>query len=84
MTFRSCSPALVGVRPTLFSIDEGFINDTFQSLGYNGESNLDIVIAMSQIYPLNISLYQVGSAAKGGDFNNLLDASEFFRVMNLL
>ncbi|KAL8276455.1 hypothetical protein RQP46_011157 [Phenoliferia psychrophenolica] len=72
--FAEYNPALIGVRPTTFLIDGGFINDTFQSFGFNGESNLDVVIAMSQIYPLNVSLYQVGSAEKGGDFNNLLDA----------
>lgn len=39
-----------------------------------GESNLDIGIAMTQIFPLNVSLYQVGNAELGGDFNNLLNA----------
>lgn len=75
MFFRNFSAVQVGQRPILDAIDGGFIS-TAQNLNLNAESNLDLMYAMSLVYPQNVTLYQVGDLAEQDytSFNNFLDA----------
>ncbi|KAK4047243.1 hypothetical protein OIV83_005547 [Microbotryomycetes sp. JL201] len=72
--FANYSPSLVGSRPTLYSIDNGVVQQEMQGFDYNGESNLDLEYAMGLVGPQQkIGLYQVGDEVQGASFNNLLD-----------
>ncbi|KAF7975943.1 hypothetical protein HWV62_8231 [Athelia sp. TMB] len=65
----------VGKRPTLTSIDGGFVQTDQTSFDYNGESNLDLEYGMALVTDKQpVTLYQVGDAVEGGSFNNFLDA----------
>ncbi|OBZ66344.1 Aorsin [Grifola frondosa] len=69
--FGNFSSSQVGQRPTLVSIDGGFID----SAGSKIESSLDLQYAMGLVgKKQEVQLYQVGDAVEGGSFNNLLDA----------
>lgn len=61
-------------RPTLVSIDGGFVTDDNQDTGINSESNLDLQYAMALTNPIPVTLYQVGDAQRGASFNDFLDA----------
>ena len=74
MFFRNFSRRQVGDRPTLDSIDGGVVQQTNQSFGFNGESDLDLEYAMTLVYPQQVTLYQVGDLVEGASFNNFLDA----------
>ncbi|KAM0791633.1 hypothetical protein ACM66B_006071 [Microbotryomycetes sp. NB124-2] len=71
--FANYSPSLVGTRPTLYSIDNGVVQQEQQGFDYNGESNLDIEYAIGLVAPQPLGLYQVGDEVQGASFNNLLD-----------
>ncbi|PLW47967.1 hypothetical protein PCANC_09418 [Puccinia coronata f. sp. avenae] len=72
--FSTFAPNVKGSRPNLVPIDGGELNQEMTEFGLNGESNLDLQYSMPLVYPLNISLYQVGDPEIGGSFNNFLDA----------
>jgi tripeptidyl-peptidase I len=72
--FKNFSSKLVGQRPILQSIDGGQLTKANQSFDDNGESDLDLQIAMPLIYPIQLTLYQVGDQQEGASFNNFLDA----------
>lgn len=72
--FANYSPALVGKTPIFDSIDGGVAQNTTQSFGDNGESDLDLEYAMALAFPQEVTLYQVGDLVEGGSFNNFLDA----------
>ncbi|KAL1302495.1 hypothetical protein AAFC00_002885 [Neodothiora populina] len=72
--FSNFSSKQVGDRPKLDSIDGGVLQTEVESFDYNGESDLDLQYAMSLVYPLNVTLYQVGDLVEGASFNNFLDA----------
>ncbi|MBW0483839.1 hypothetical protein O181_023554 [Austropuccinia psidii MF-1] len=72
--FSVFSPEMKGARPKLFPIDGGVANQDVIDFGLNGESNLDLQYSMPFVYPLNVSLYQVGDPSIGASFNNFLDA----------
>lgn len=72
--FANFSAKMVGERPVLQSIDGGQIIKTDQSFDMNGEADLDLQIAMPLVYPIKITLYQVGETKQGASFNNFLDA----------
>lgn len=72
--FSTFAPKVKGSRPNLVPIDGGELNQETTEFGLNGESNLDLQYSMPLVYPLNISLYQVGDPEIGGSFNNFLDA----------
>ncbi|KAG0150615.1 hypothetical protein CROQUDRAFT_38046 [Cronartium quercuum f. sp. fusiforme G11] len=74
--FSNFSPKTKGARPNLVPIDGGTVDQINQDFGLNGESNLDLQYSMPFVYPLNVSLYQVGDTNTGGSFNNFLDALE--------
>lgn len=75
MFFGNFSSEQVGERPTLVSIDGGFIQSNQTGFDYNGESNLDLEYSMSLVGPKQpITLYQTGDDVEGASFNNLLDA----------
>ncbi|KAL1615957.1 hypothetical protein SLS56_011628 [Neofusicoccum ribis] len=72
--FSNFSEEQVGNRPILDSIDGGTVQNASVGFGYNGESDLDLEYAMTLVYPLNVTLYQVGDVVEGASFNNFLDA----------
>ena len=72
--FSNFSTKQIGARPTLKSIDGGVLLNTNQSFEINGESDLDLQVAMSLIYPQTVTLFQVGDLIEGASFNNFLDA----------
>ncbi|KAI9757050.1 MAG: hypothetical protein M4579_003619 [Chaenotheca gracillima] len=72
--FKNFSSKLVGKPPKLDSIDGGVLQTIVESFEYNGESNLDLQYAMALVYPLNVTLYQVGDLQEGASFNTFLDA----------
>lgn len=83
MFFANYSPPLVGKSPIFDSIDGGILQTTDQSFGYNGESDLDLEYAMALVYPLQVTLYQVGDVVEGASFNDFLDGidvSILFRI----
>lgn len=56
----------VGKRPTLTSIDGGFVQTDQTSFDYNGESNLDLEYGMALVTDKQpVTLYQVGDAVEG-------------------
>lgn len=56
----------VGKRPTLESIDGGFVQTNQISFDYNGESNLDLQYGMALVTnKQNVTLYQVGDDIEG-------------------
>jgi tripeptidyl-peptidase-1 len=71
--FRNFSTREVGSRPTLDSIDGGFLQQTNASFGFNAESNLDLEYAMTLVSPQKVTLYQVGDEIEGASFNDFLD-----------
>ncbi|KAJ7762293.1 subtilisin-like protein [Mycena maculata] len=72
---RNFSADLVGKSPIFVSIDGGVLQTENQSLGYNGESDLDLQYAMSLVTSKqNVTLYQSGDIVQGASFENLLDA----------
>lgn len=72
--FANYTPAAVGQRPILASIDGGVVQTTNKSFNFNGESNLDLQYAMALAYPQRVTLYQAGDLIMGASFNNFLDA----------
>jgi len=75
MFFGNFSPAQIGERPYMVSIDGGFVQSNQTGFDYNGESNLDIQYSMSLVGPgQTVQLYQTGDDVEGASFNNLLDA----------
>lgn len=73
------TPIPQGVRPTLVSIDGGFLDSTASKGGgvgfdYQGESNLDIQYGNALVYPQGITLYQTGDSVEGASFSDFLDA----------
>ncbi|KAI9845406.1 MAG: hypothetical protein M1837_004884 [Sclerophora amabilis] len=72
--FQNFSSRLVGQSPILASIDGGIPQTTMKGFEYNGESDLDLQYAMTLVYPLNVTLYQVGDTEQSGSFNTFLDA----------
>ncbi|KAH9833454.1 peptidase S8/S53 domain-containing protein [Rhodofomes roseus] len=75
MFFANYSPAQIGERPVLNSIDGGFVQTNQTGFDYNGESNLDLQYAMTLVGRTQpVQLYQAGDDVEGASFNNLLDA----------
>ncbi|EKG13511.1 Peptidase S8/S53 subtilisin/kexin/sedolisin [Macrophomina phaseolina MS6] len=72
--FANFSREQIGDRPIFDSIDGGVLQTIDASFNYNGESDLDLEYAMTLVYPLNVTLYQVGDMVEGASFNNFLDA----------
>ncbi|KAF3763187.1 subtilisin-like protein, partial [Cryphonectria parasitica EP155] len=72
--FANFSSDLVGLRPTLDSVDGGEPQDLIQIFDFNGESDLDLEYAMTLSYPQQITLFQVGDDEESASFNNFLDA----------
>ncbi|KAI0063506.1 subtilisin-like protein [Artomyces pyxidatus] len=73
--FRNFSSRQIGQRPTLVSIDGGFVQTTNQSFDLNGESNLDLQYAMALVGKRQpITLLQAGDLPQGASFDNWLDA----------
>ncbi|KAF8309184.1 subtilisin-like protein [Clavulina sp. PMI_390] len=71
---KNFTPAAVGYRPTLASIDGGALVGGTPNFNTNGESNLDLTFGIALTYPTPITLYQTGDAVEGASFNNFLDA----------
>ncbi|TBU33294.1 subtilisin-like protein [Dichomitus squalens] len=70
--FKKFAPELVGVQPTLVSIDGGNVDFTETDESIIGESNLDFQLIMPLLgKEQQVSLFQVGGS---GSFNLLLDA----------
>ncbi|TBU52071.1 subtilisin-like protein [Dichomitus squalens] len=68
--FGNYSKNQVGERPTLVSIDGGFIDPE----GDFGESSLDLQYVLGLVgTKQNVLLYQTGDNVEGASFNNLLD-----------
>jgi tripeptidyl-peptidase-1 len=62
------------MEPILRGINGGVLLPTNRSFNFNGESNLDLEIAMAVVAPMKVTLYQVGDSVQGASFNNFLDA----------
>ena len=54
-----------GKRPTLTSIDGGFVQTNQTSFDFNGESNLDLQYGMALVGKQPITLYQTGDDVEG-------------------
>ncbi|KAH9953955.1 subtilisin-like protein [Russula dissimulans] len=61
-------------EPKLVSIDGGVVQNTDQSFGFNGESDLDFEYSMPFIDPTPMFLLQTGDLVEGAGFDNWLDA----------
>lgn len=72
--FSNYSKGQKQTRPTLVSIDGGYLQTDNTGFDYNGESNLDLEYAMTLVNPISVTLYQVGDAIRSGSFNDFLDA----------
>ena len=67
------SPATVGSKPILRSIDGGFIQDKVVSFGWLADLTTQLEWTMTLLYPQRVTLFQVGDYYKGGSLNNFLD-----------
>lgn len=76
MFFRNHTPKAAGYRPILNSIDGGVVQQTDVSFGFNGESDMDLEIAVFLTYPQDVTLYQVGDLVRDASLNNFLDAPD--------
>ncbi|EMD37154.1 hypothetical protein CERSUDRAFT_84189 [Gelatoporia subvermispora B] len=75
MFFKNFSESQIGERPTMVSIDGGFLQTNQTGFDFNGESNLDLEYAMGLVgKEQKVTLYQTGDDLEGASFNNLLDA----------
>lgn len=72
--FTNFSTKQIGQRPKLNSVDGGVLINYNQSFETNGESDLDLQVAMTLIYPQTVTLFQVGDLIEGASFNNFLDS----------
>jgi tripeptidyl-peptidase-1 len=72
--FDNFSSIAKGMEPVLRGINGGVLLPTNRSFNVNGESNLDLEIAMALVAPMKVTLYQVGDSVQGASFNNFLDA----------
>ncbi|KAH7913799.1 peptidase S8/S53 domain-containing protein [Hygrophoropsis aurantiaca] len=78
MFAKQYATGLVGKSPKQVSIDGG------KQIKNNGslESSLDLEYAMSLVGPSQqVTLYQVGDAVEGANFNNFIDAIDAFYCM---
>jgi tripeptidyl-peptidase I len=65
---------LIGHRPLMERIDGGYWQDRLKGFPFNGEADLDMQYAMSLVFPLDVTNYQVGDLFLSGTRNNLLAA----------
>ncbi|PSR80478.1 peptidase S8/S53 domain-containing protein [Coniella lustricola] len=72
--FANYSTDLVGLRPTLASVDGGAPQSLIQNFDFNGESDLDLEYSMTLVYPQQVTLFQTGDDEESASFNNFLDA----------
>ncbi|KAI0044218.1 subtilisin-like protein [Auriscalpium vulgare] len=72
--FKNFSRSQIGQRPTLVSIDGGFVQTDNKTFDFNGESNLDLEFAMALVNPQPVTLLQAGDLPQGASFDNWLDA----------
>ncbi|KAF4879100.1 Tripeptidyl-peptidase SED1 [Colletotrichum siamense] len=72
--FSRFHPGLVGQRPKVLPINEGYLQDDVKMWPFNLESNLDHEYAMSLISPLPVTNIQVGDQFLGGNLNTMLAA----------
>lgn len=72
--FGQFEPRLVGKGPAVRLLDNAVVQTQNQSSDFNGESDLDLQIAMGLIFPQNVTLYQIGDTVQGASLGNFLDA----------
>ncbi|KAI9435149.1 subtilisin-like protein [Lactarius indigo] len=72
--FKKFSSTQIGRRPTLVSIDGGFVQTTSQNVSVNAESDLDLEYAMVLTNPQPVTLLQAGDLVEGAWADNWLDA----------
>jgi tripeptidyl-peptidase-1 len=72
--FANFSQPSKGKQPKLQSVNGGVLLPANRSFNINGESNLDLEIAMAIVSPMQVTLYEVGDSVQGASFNNFLDS----------
>lgn len=72
--FAKFEPGLVGKGPDVKLIDNAIVQTQNQSANFNGESDLDLQIAMGLIFLQNATVFQVGDTVQGASLGNFLDA----------
>ncbi|CAF0846905.1 unnamed protein product [Adineta steineri] len=63
----------VGTKPNVKDVDNNGISQTL-NMNNLGESDLDLQYSIALVYPLPVTLYQVGDPIESASFNNFLDA----------